>query len=233
MNRKQFTFYRSFFTGIRRIRSKAARCEAYDALVEYALDGIEPDLDSMADAAAMVFEMVKPTLEVGRRKSEAGQKGGESKPQANDKQTESKSEANRKVDIDIDIDIGLMSNNITSVCEAWNKIGLAQVSKVSPGTTRYKMLSARIREYGIDDVLKAVEMVKQSDFLRGQNNSGFMATLDWMIKPNNFQKVIDGNYAKKTTKRQATNSPEYFGKGNLDPAVVRSAYQRLLEVEHD
>ena len=94
-DRTQFTFYDSFFRSISRIRNKAARCDAYDAICRYALNGEEPDLDTMSDAAAIAFEGAKPNLDASRRKAESGKKGGEgkqteSKQQANDKQTESK-----------------------------------------------------------------------------------------------------------------------------------------------
>ena len=95
MERSQFTFYDSFFRSISRIKNKAARCDAYDAICKYALTGEEPDLDGMADIAAIAFEGAKPNLDASRRKAESGKKGGESKAgeskqEANDKQTESK-----------------------------------------------------------------------------------------------------------------------------------------------
>ena len=92
MNRKQFTFYRSFMDGIKRIKAKSARCEAYDVIIAYALDGVEPELDKLSDAAALAFIMAKPNLDASRKKAEAGQKGGESKPKAN----ASKPQANGK-----------------------------------------------------------------------------------------------------------------------------------------
>lgn len=95
MERTQFTFYDSFFRAISRIKSKSARCDAYDALCKYALSGIEPDIDSMPDAAAIAFESFKPNLDASRRKAQSGSTGGKnkqtaSKPEANDKQTASK-----------------------------------------------------------------------------------------------------------------------------------------------
>ena len=95
MERTQFTFYDSFFRAIGRIKSKIARCDAYDALCQYALYGIEPDIDSMPSAAAIAFESFKPNLDAGRRKAQSGSAGGKSKqtaskPEANDKQTASK-----------------------------------------------------------------------------------------------------------------------------------------------
>ena len=102
MSRKQFTFYESFAKAIVRIRNKKDRCDAYDALVLFALNDVEPDLDKMPDAVAMFFDLVRPTLESSKRKAENGKKGGESSKQtdntdeANAKQTASKTEAKRK-----------------------------------------------------------------------------------------------------------------------------------------
>ena len=98
MDREQFTFYASFFRAVSRIRNKAARCDAYDAICAYALTGILPDLDKLPDSAAIAFELSKPNLDASRRKSEAGKSGGrpkqtESKPKANEKKIESKTEA--------------------------------------------------------------------------------------------------------------------------------------------
>lgn len=98
MDREQFTFYASFFRAVSRIRNKAARCDAYDAICAYALTGILPDLDKLPDSAAIAFELSKPNLDASRRKSEAGKSGGrpkqtESKPKANEKKSESRTEA--------------------------------------------------------------------------------------------------------------------------------------------
>ena len=103
MERAQFTFYRSFASALRRIRKDADRAKAYDAICDYALDGKEPDLSALPDAAAIAFELVKPNLDASKRKAESGKRGGNvrqeqtgSKPEANGKQTGSKPEANGK-----------------------------------------------------------------------------------------------------------------------------------------
>ena len=88
--RSQFTFYRSFFEAVFKIKNKAARAEAYDAICKYALFNDAPDVDKMSDAAAIAFMLIKPNLDASRRKAKSGKSGGSSK------QTASKSEANSK-----------------------------------------------------------------------------------------------------------------------------------------
>ena len=92
MERGQFTFYRSFASALRRIRKDADRARAYDAICDYALDGKEPDLSGLSDAAAIAFELIKPTLDASKRKAENGKRGANSKQE----QSASKSEANSK-----------------------------------------------------------------------------------------------------------------------------------------
>ena len=97
MERNQFTFYASFFRSISRIKNKNARCAAYDAVCRYAITGEEPD--DLPDAAAIAFEIIKPTLDASRRKAESGSIGGRARVEANGKQTEAntkQTEANGK-----------------------------------------------------------------------------------------------------------------------------------------
>ena len=90
------------------------------------------------------------------------------------------------------------TKDVRRIVDAWNSLGLQQVVKVSPDSARGKMLRARVNEYGVDDVLKAIEKVRQSDFLRGSND--FIITFDWFVKPNNFPKVLEGNYDNRTAR---------------------------------
>ena len=101
------------------------------------------------------------------------------------------------------------SNERQVVVKAWNSIGIASpsvksVSNVNHGSMRDQMLSARIAEYGLDEMLRAVENVRNSDFLKGRNKSGWVITFDWFIRPNNFVKVLEGNYNDK----ESTKKPE-------------------------
>jgi len=87
------------------------------------------------------------------------------------------------------------------VIDAWNALGLQQIKLGDSTTTRYKQLKARIKTYGLDGVLCAVEKIKTSAFLKGDNPRGWAITFDWFIKPNNFPKVLEGNYNQQRTER--------------------------------
>lgn len=46
-------------------------------------------------------------------------------------------------------------------------------------------------------MLKAIDNINYSSFLRGQSKSNWIITFDWLIRPNNFIKVLEGNYSDK------------------------------------
>ena len=63
--------------------------------------------------------------------------------------------------------------------------------------TRKASVRARIREHGKEAFIAVIAKAMASDFLKGQNQRGFTATFDWLIKPTNFEKVLSGNYDNK------------------------------------
>lgn len=98
--RNQFTFYRSYYDAIQAL-SKRDQSALILAVCAYAIYETEPK--GLSNAAYTAFNLIKPTLDSGRKKAESGALGGqasgkpsESKPQANGKQSRSKPQANRK-----------------------------------------------------------------------------------------------------------------------------------------
>lgn len=86
------------------------------------------------------------------------------------------------------------TSDVQRVISAWNSLGLQTIRKIVPDTDRDKWLRKRIRDYGVEEVLAAVEKVRNSDFLMGNNKNGWTVNFDWFIRPNNFAKVASGNY---------------------------------------
>lgn len=95
----------------------------------------------------------------------------------------------------------ICSTDVQLVIDSWNSLGLTKVTKVLPDSQRGQWLSKRIRDYGVDNVLKAIENVRHSRFLMGDNRKGWQITFDWFVRPNNFPKVLDGNYGETESKK--------------------------------
>ena len=76
-----------------------------------------------------------------------------------------------------------------------------------------------------DQFKKAFEKAQNSSFMKGNNNRSWSANFDWMIKPNNIVKILDGNYDdKEKDSQQAQTSPSgYRGTETLDDFNRRAA----------
>lgn len=196
--------------------SDAERGRLFIAVLEYGRSGLEPKLDGRE---SILFPVFRATIDRDEAKSavlsENGQKGGK-KPKAR-KSSEKQNEANesnvkpnirhKTEDKDKDKEkrqnIYLTSPNgdvcptadaVRRVVEAWNALDICPISKIVSGSNRHTWLKARLKEYGEDAVLQAIDNVKSSDFLTGKTKEAFKITFDWFIRPNNFPKVLDGNY---------------------------------------
>ena len=83
------------------------------------------------------------------------------------------------------------------IIDAWNSAGLTGIKEIKAGSNRYKMLNARLKEYGEEKIVEAIEKAKTSPFLKGQNRKGWVITFDWFLKPENFIKVLEGNFDER------------------------------------
>ena len=106
---------------------------------------------------------------------------------------------------------------INTVIERWNDIGLNVVRNIKG--KRLDSLHARIKEYSKDDVLTVIENVKYSDFLKGNNNRNWTADIDWILKPNNFIKVLEGNYNKDKEHLKRKEIPSFNANTNQKESI--------------
>lgn len=137
---------------------------------------------------------------------------------------------------DINTDINTDNNTVSKdtvrqtdvrrVVDAWNSLsdcGIKPVQKISSGTKRYDSLVARIREYGVDDVLNAISRIRCSKFLQGRSEGKrqWTITFDWFVLPNNFPKVLEGNYDDENIDTGQFDKP----KGQYDEIWERDGFQ--------
>lgn len=80
--RKGFTFYRSFSEAIA-LLPEAEQLAAYKAITAYALDAVEPDVESLPLMVQMLWKAFLPNLESDRRRYINGSKGGAPKGNQN------------------------------------------------------------------------------------------------------------------------------------------------------
>ena len=129
--------------------------------------------------------------------SKNGQKGGRPKKAKepngllNNRSKAKKGDKGIDTDIDNEIDKGTKD-----IKKKFNDIvGLSTVKKIIG--SRLKSLNARIKEYSFDEVVEVLDNVSESDFLKGDNDRQWKCNFDWIMNPNNFVKILEGNYKNK------------------------------------
>jgi len=96
-----------------------------------------------------------------------------------------------------------------SVFDAFNEIaqkaGWPSVQKRSK--SRERVASQRIKECGgFENWKDAMQRAAASDFLSGKATGTTPATFDWLHKPANFTKLMEGNYDNRTKSAQNSKS---------------------------
>lgn len=93
---------------------------------------------------------------------------------------------------------------LKSITDLWNTLtsfGIKPIRSIVPESERHRLLRARFRQYGEDSFIEIVDKIKASDFLQGKNSKGWAVSFDWVIKPNNYPKVLEGNYDNRSQQR--------------------------------
>lgn len=124
---------------------------------------------------------------------------------------------------DIDIDINISSTKVDDcpsseeeptqkyvyqeIVDMWNTLsdyGIPKIKNIPASSPRVPMLRKRLKEYGNDSFEKIIDEIKNSDFLQGKVQSGnrnpFNLSFDWVIKPNNYPKILEQKYRNKNSK---------------------------------
>lgn len=94
-----------------------------------------------------------------------------------------------------------------------------------------------INEYKPDNAISFFDVVfnkiKSSNFLNGGGKNGFVMTFDWMLKPENFLKIVEDNYqdekpSSKNGKQQNNNQ-----QGGASQAYREKVLKGLTKVQPD
>jgi hypothetical protein len=69
---------------------------------------------------------------------------------------------------------------------------MARVQVLSDARKKY--INARVGEFGQEKVIEVLRIAGSSDFLNGKNDKAWKADFEWIIRPENFIKVMEGKY---------------------------------------
>ena len=135
----------------------------------------------------------------------------------------------KKISTNVDIKESRNQNEIDfeKLCELWNQqmiensCTIPQIQRITD--RRKQAVLSRLREFSKDDILKVIENCARSDFLNGRNNRNFIASFDWAFLPNNFIKILEGNYNNKFENNPSyqnglqANTDKYFLRRGIEP----------------
>lgn len=86
--------------------------------------------------------------------------------------------------------------------------------------TRKRAIKARLKDYGLDEIKRAFSLAEQSDFLKG--SCGWQASFDWLMKPANMTKVLEGKYANRASPNgNSGKSQSMWGDDDFVAKVIR------------
>jgi hypothetical protein len=214
-------FYRSFYEAVKDLPPSDYK-EAVNAMLGYDMDGTEPDAFE-SKVAQIVYTMAKPQIDANNKRYENGCKGGrpkkenqkKTKPKPNDNQTETEPKPNDNDNVNDNVNVNDNENvnendndndnvNVNDIIRSWNDlIGVGITPIKSIGHTRKSHLRARLREYGSESIYDIIDRIRESDFLQGKHKGKpWVCTFDWVILPNNYPKVLEGNYANKSVTKE-------------------------------
>lgn len=129
---------------------------------------------------------------------------------------EDEEKISRRADEEILVDADDVVESYNGICKS-----LPQVIKLTDDRReKIKAATEILGSTEFDDVFKAVE---SSDFLTGRSGKWVGCSFDWIIKPENLTKIIEGNYddcrgavEESPTKRPPSYNIEELEKINLD-----------------
>ena len=112
----------------------------------------------------------------------------------------------------------------------YNEIAKSLPKCLKLSENRKKHIAARWNEYGGE--LETFEMLftkaEASSFLTGNNDRGWNASFDWLMKPDNMTKVLEGRYDNKGG---GNNVAKRINRGAEKPRLTTAEYEQKLAAE--
>lgn len=140
--RDSFIFFNSYYDAIRELPDEE-QGQIYKAIIDYALDQIEPN--GLSFIGKMCFKLIKPTIDASLSRYDAnvenGKKGGrpknpnkteikpknnpiktQSKPNKNPNETQTEPKQNLNMDMDTDMDMDIKKDMDVDICMCTNEL---------------------------------------------------------------------------------------------------------------
>jgi hypothetical protein len=191
-----FTFYKSYYETLKKIRKKSDRALTALAVLEFMFEECEPE--NLTEGGEIAFESFRRTLETSR--NNAGRGGRKPK-------TETQTNGNR-----IETETKPIENRLKTDCETSSRLRLSSITPpISPPnagegdakTTFFEKYPAlkgkRVKDDGIDYTVLLAEF-EQSAILRGMYSFSKVAGMYESIKAGTYRDKVDEHIASVNAK---------------------------------
>ena len=101
-------------------------------------------------------------------------------------------------------------SRFNSICVSLNK-----VSRMTE--PRRKAVQSALQAVGQEKLTELFHKAEASDFLTKRNSSGWKAGFDWLMKPENYTKVLEGNYDNRNSAQTVQTD---YTNGGLHPNIL-------------
>lgn len=216
------------------------RLKFYDAICNYALTGEEPtDLLIRVATSTAIVKIAKDKdkyeakcernkeIALEREKARTNTNVHERVPKStnvtdndndNKNDNDNDNDTTNVVDNNVDANASMSATadaaiDFNALVDFWNDTTNEFWKIKKPlGQKRKQSIKARIAQYGKNEFASAIRRVAASKYLHEQTWFNF----DWFIRPNNFEKIISGNYDKMDINTQNSN-----GNGTIQSTAER------------
>ena len=97
-------------------------------------------------------------------------------------------------DSDSDLNTEAEDCNCQYVWDSYHEICISLPEAQKLTESRKMAICACLKVFSINEIRDAFEKAEASPFLKGHNETGWKANLDWIIKPDHLTKIIEGFY---------------------------------------
>lgn len=109
------------------------------------------------------------------------------------------------------IEQNIIKQKTEDIVALWNKfarrVGIPWIREIEKGSTRERHLIERLNDPKWD-LPKILEAIEAQPFLLGDNSSGWLVNFDWILKPMNVTKILEGAYVKIRRGDAARRAPD-------------------------
>ena len=131
--------------------------------------------------------------------------------------TEIESEKEKESEIDSPLPPAGETRGCDEVVSQFNSICIS-LNKVSGMTEpRRKAVQSALNAVGQEKLTELFRKAEASDFLTKRNSKGWKAGFDWLLKPENYTKVLEGNYDNRNSAQTVQTD---YTNGGLHPNIL-------------